>query len=210
MLSDLTFTNNFAVNTPGGTIDNNLTVLTLSGDITNGSATPGLLTLTGGSGFGGTTVLAGNNSYSGGTAVLATTVQVTNANSLGTGAVTLDWGTIQTNGTDVTLSNNIVLANTISSGGFAGGFLDANGATLTIAGNITGAGALETADSSFTNSAVVLLGTNTYGGGTTICACSTLQLGDATHAGQHHRRRHQRRHLRYRQCRHVRHYIGHE
>ncbi|MDB5578905.1 MAG: Autotransporter-associated beta strand repeat-containing protein, partial [Bradyrhizobium sp.] len=138
-LSDLTFTNNFTVNTPGGTIDNNLTILTLSGDITNGSATPGLLTLTGGSGFGGTTVLSGNNSYSGGTAVLATTVQVTNANSLGTGAVTLDWGTIQTSGSDVTLSNNIVLADTINVGGITGGFLDANGARLTIAGNITGA-----------------------------------------------------------------------
>ena len=63
--------------------------------------------------------------------MIATTVQVTDDNSLGTGAVTLDWGTIQTNGTDVTLSNNIVLANTINSGGFAGGFLDAKGARLT-------------------------------------------------------------------------------
>ena len=179
--NDLTFTNNFTVNTPGGTIDNNLTILTLSGDITNGSATPGLLTFTGGSGFGGTTVLSGNNTYSGGSAVLATTVQVTSVNSLGTGAITLDWGTIQTNGTDVTLNNNITLANTISLGGFAGGFLDANGGRLTIAGNINGPGQLETLDSTATNSAVVLLGTNTYGGGTFICVCSTLQLGDATH-----------------------------
>ena len=180
--SDLTFTNNFAINAPGGTIDNNLTVLTLSGNITDSSASPGVLTFTGGSGFGGTTILSGNNGYSGGTAVLATTVQVSDGSSLGTGAVTLDWGTIQSNGTDVTLNNKIVLANTISLGGFTGGFLDANGARLTIAGNISGAGTLETQDSAPAgNSAVVLLGTNTYTGGTTICGCSTLQLGDATH-----------------------------
>ena len=97
-----------------------------------------MLTFTGGSGFGGTTILSGNNGYSGGTAVLATTVQVTDGSSLGTGAVTLDWGTIQSNGTDVTLSNNITLADTISFEGFTGGFLDANGARLTIAGNVTG------------------------------------------------------------------------
>ena len=145
-VSDLTFTNNFAINAPGGTIDNNLTVLTLSGNITDSSASPGVLTFTGGSGFGGTTILSGNNGYSGGTAVLATTVQVSDGSSLGTGAVTLDWGTIQSNGTDVTLNNKIVLANTISLGGFTGGFLDANGARLTIAGNISGAGTLETQD----------------------------------------------------------------
>ena len=212
-VSDLTFANSFTINTPGGTIDNNLTILTLSGNITNGSVTPGLLTLTGGSGFGGITVLAGNNSYSGGTAVLATTVQVTNANSLGTGAVTLDWGTIQTNGTDVTLNNNITLADTISFGGFAGGFLDSSGARLTIAGNITGAGALEVLEfwALAGNSAVVLLW-NQY----RQRQHHDLQLLDLAARRchphrQHPRRRHQRRRrLRYRQCRHVGNYNGQE
>jgi hypothetical protein len=36
---------------------------------------------------------------------------------------------------------------------------------------------------SFGGGAVVLTGTNTYTGGTTICICGTLQLGDLTHTG---------------------------
>ena len=210
-VADLTFTNSFTVNTPGGTIDNNLTVLTLSGNITDSSATPGVLTFTGGSGFGGTTILSGNNGYSGGTAVLATTVQVTDGSSLGTGAVTLDWGTIQSNGTDVTLSNNITLADTISFGGFTGGFLDANGARLTIAGNISGHRRPRNAGLGAGGEQRRRAARNQYlqrRHHDLRLFNSAARRCDAHR--QHPRRRHQRRRLSNRQCRYVGHYLDHE
>ena len=83
--NDLTFTNNFTVNTPGGTIDD-LTILTLSGRYHKRQRDPGPADVCGRDGF-HRTVLSGNNTYSGGSAILATTVQVTSVNSLRTGAI---------------------------------------------------------------------------------------------------------------------------
>ena len=60
----------------------------------------------------------------------------------------LDFGTVQTKGSNLTLTNNFILANTINLGGVTGGFLDANGATLRISGNISGPGGLEIVPSS--------------------------------------------------------------
>jgi autotransporter-associated beta strand protein len=173
-LSDLTFTNNFKVNTAGGTVDNNGTVLTLSGIIANGNGGTGVLQITDTSGGFGTTVLSGANTYSGGTLVAGTTVQVTNNNSVGSGTVTLDNGQFQADGlSDLTFTNNFKINNTP-----LGSAIDSNGTTLTIAGNISdgnGPGALTISD--FGGGRVILTGTNTYTGGTTICACATLQLG---------------------------------
>jgi autotransporter-associated beta strand protein len=182
-VANLTFDNAFKVNTSGGTIDNNGSALTLAGNITNGNGTTGALTFNSSVTFAGTTVLSGTNTYSGGTSVVATTVQVTNGSALGTGEVKLDAGTLQTNGTNVTIANAIKLDNTTDFFGFRGGFLDANGATLTISGNITGPGTLEVVDSTVANHAVVLTGTNTYSGNTIICNCSTLQLGTSVTSG---------------------------
>ena len=131
----------------------------------------------------GTVVLLSgiNNTYTGGTTVTNTTLQVTNNNSVGTGTVTLDNAVFQPDGLggNLTFNNNFKINNSA-----AGSALDANGVTLTIAGNISdgnGAGKLSVLDSSGGFGTVVLLGTNTYTGGTTICDCATLQLGDATH-----------------------------
>jgi autotransporter-associated beta strand protein len=127
-----------------------------------------------------TLVLSGTNTYSGGTHVGVGTLQVTNNNSVGTGTVTLGDGLFQAGGSgDLTFTNNFKIDNSIS-----GSAIDANGVQLTIAGNITdgsGAGKLTILDSSFGSGVVTLLGTNTYSGGTTICSCATLVLGDATH-----------------------------
>jgi autotransporter-associated beta strand protein len=86
----------------------------------------------------GTTILTANNTYTGGTIVSAGTLQVTNNNSIGTGAVTLDSGIFQagTNGLNFSNPFNVNIT---------GGAVDTNGNTLTLAGVIAdgnGPGAL--------------------------------------------------------------------
>ena len=168
------FTNNFAVNAGGGTIDNHGGFLTTSGVISDGTGA-GLLTLVGAGG----TKLSGVNTYSGGTLVNGTTLVVSNNSSVGTGTVTLKNNAIfETDGlSDLTFANNFKLTGS--------NVIDANGTTLTIAGNISGAGFVEYANgggpSFHAPGTVVLLGTNTYTGGTLICSCTTVQLGDSTH-----------------------------
>jgi autotransporter-associated beta strand protein len=174
-LGFLTFTDNFKVNTAGGSVDNNgLALLMLSGLVSDGNGT-GMLRLIDSSGsFLGVTVLSGPNTYSGGTTVIGTTVQVTNNSSVGTGTVTLENGLFQAGAAGLTFSNNFKINNTPF-----GSIVDANGYSLTVSGNITdgnGPGALTVQDS-FGGGRVILTGTNTYSGGTTVCSCGTLQLG---------------------------------
>lgn len=123
-----------------------------------------------------TLVLSGTNNYTGGTMVGGFgIVQVTNNNSAGSGTITLDNGAFRAGAAGLSFGNNFRI-NT------AGGTIDANGLNLTIAGNIgdgNGPGQLTVAN----GGSVVLTGTNTYTGGTFICACGFLQLGDATHSG---------------------------
>jgi autotransporter-associated beta strand protein len=127
----------------------------------------------------GTTVLGAANAYFGGTTITAGTLQITSNSSVSSGTVTLNGGLFQTDGTtDITILNSFKINNTL-----AGGAIDANGVALTLGGNISdgvGAGKLTVLDSAG-GGVLVLTGTNTYSGGTTICFCGTLQLGDATH-----------------------------
>jgi autotransporter-associated beta strand protein len=177
-ISSVAFANNFAVNAAGGTVDAAGAQVNLQGVIADGIGA-GVLRLTDSIG-GGSVQLSGVNTYSGGTLVSGTTVIVSNNSSVGTGTVTLDTGLFQADNVsgDLTFANNFKINNTSS-----GSAIDANGVTLTIAGNISdgnGSGKLTVLDS-FGGGKVVLLGTNTYTGGTTICDCGALQLGDATH-----------------------------
>jgi fibronectin-binding autotransporter adhesin len=187
--SNLTFSNNFKINTAGGAVDNNGTILRLSGIISNGNGATGVLQLTDFSGGFGTTVLSGANTYSGGTMVVGTTVQVTKgstgtSSSVGTGTVTLEDGQFRAGAASLTFSNNFAINNTL-----AGSAIDNNNRVLTLSGNITdgnGPGML-TFVNSFSgpgpnpNARTILTGASSYTGGTVICDCAAVQLGDATH-----------------------------
>jgi autotransporter-associated beta strand protein len=168
------FSNNFFVSAPGGTVDVNGGQVTLSGVIADGAGA-GVLRVIDSTG-GGNLELSGVNTYSGGTLVSGTTLIVNNNSSVGTGTVALDNnGLFQADGlSNLTFANNF----RINSGG---GGIDANGAVLTVAGSISGPGQLSIFDSSFGSGVVVLTGASNYSGGTFICSCATLQLGDATH-----------------------------
>jgi autotransporter-associated beta strand protein len=176
-LTLVNFSNPFAVNAPGGTVDLNGAFVTLSGVISDGAGA-GVLSVIDSSGSGATLELANANTYTGGTNANAVTLAVDNNSSVGTGTVTLNNAIFQANS-----PGNLTFANNFSLSG--SNIFDANGVTLTIAGNINGAGSLEVANSGgssgFAPGTVVMLGTNTYTGGTLICSCSTLQLGDPTH-----------------------------
>jgi autotransporter-associated beta strand protein len=173
------FSNNFAVNAPGGTVDVNGGQVTLSGVIADGAGA-GVLRVIDTAGT-GSLQLSGLNTYSGGTLVSGTTLNVTNNSSVGTGAVTLQDSVFQAGSAGLTIGNSFKINNTV-----AGSAIDSNGFSITIAGNITdgsgGASKLTIIDNSlFGGGTVILTGTNTYTGGTLICSCGSLQLGDATH-----------------------------
>ena len=115
----------------------------------------------------GTLVLSGMNTYTGGTAINGGTLQVAADDNLGaaTGGLSFDGGTLAT-----TASFTTNRATTLNANG--GTFDVAPTTTLTMTGAIGGAGALTKADIG----TLVLTGTNTYSGGTTITS-GTLQLG---------------------------------
>ena len=142
----------------GGTIDTGLGKdLTLTGDMDG----RGLLTKTGD----GTLFIEGNNASVGGLAINGGVVSVNSDSALGdpSAQLSLDGGTLNTTG-DINNSRDITL-------NADGGTFDTDaGTTLTNNGTISGAGSL-TKDGSGT---LVLTGTNTYDGGTTVNA-GTLQ-----------------------------------
>jgi len=148
------------------------TTQTISGTISNatGPAPAGIVDMEGA----GTLVLSGTNSYSGGTIISAGTVQVTNDNSVGTGTVTLDGGTFQAGAAGLSFSNNFAINPT-------NGTIDTQAKTLTLSGTVadgTGSGALTKIGTGM----LILTGTDTYSGGTTISA-GTLQLGNGGSTG---------------------------
>jgi outer membrane autotransporter protein len=121
----------------------------------------------------GTLVLSGVNTYTGGTAINGGTVQVAADNNLGaaTSGLSFDGGTLAT-----TASFTTNRATTLNANG--GTFDVAPTTTLTMTSAIDGAGALTKVDIG----TLVLTGTNTYSGGTTITS-GTLQLGDGGSVG---------------------------
>ncbi|MPZ33196.1 MAG: autotransporter outer membrane beta-barrel domain-containing protein [Rhodospirillales bacterium] len=117
-------------------------------------------------------VAAGGNTYSGGTIFTAGTVAVGADNALGapTGALTFNGGTLQfANSFDLAATRPITLT-------AAGGTIDTQGFSTTIAQGVTGTGALTKLGSGI----LTMNGNNPYGGGTNVTA-GTLIVGDAAH-----------------------------
>ena len=143
----------------------------------------------------GTWILSGNNTHTGGTTLSAGTLNVNNANALGTGNFTVTGGTIDnTSGAPLTVaSNNLQNWN----GNFAyNGTSDLNlgtgsvtmnaSRTVTVnAGNLAVGGAISGVGFALTkagNGTLSLSGANAYTGGTTLSA-GTLNINNANALG---------------------------
>jgi outer membrane autotransporter protein len=119
----------------------------------------------------GTLTLTGLNTYTGGTTISQGTLEIVGIQPLGTGAVTLNGGTLRMADCgcgSIVLSNDVVLSAT-------GGTLDTGGGELAIGGNIRGGGALTiTGSGGPMGGYVVFGGNNTYSGPTRITADGIL------------------------------------
>src|SRR5262249_54520071 len=137
--ANLSFSNNFVINSTGGTIDNSNKRLTLTGIISDGTGTPAQLQIIGG--HKGVTILTNNNSnYSGGTLVSGTTLQLKANTAPAPGPTTLDDALFQPAAANLKIANNFQINNTPD-----GSAIDSNGRVLTLSGNISdgnGPGAL--------------------------------------------------------------------
>ncbi|WP_417541959.1 autotransporter-associated beta strand repeat-containing protein [Methylophaga thalassica] len=106
----------------------------------------------------GTLTLSGTNTFSGGTTINDGTIRIGAADNLGSGALTLDGGTLQTTASFTSSSGTTLGA---SGGSFS---IDA-GTTLTQSGNISGSGSLTKTG----EGTLVLSGSNnTFTGGTVV------------------------------------------
>jgi len=175
----------FAIGPSTGTGTATIEVVTgrswgISGVIANNGTSTSSLTKTGD----GTLTLSGNNTYTGGTSVLAGTLSVDSGTSMGAapasptpGYLTINGGTLASTNT-FTLSSNRGISIGPSSGSGSGTIAPASTTTLAyggiIANNGSGTGSLTVGDTG----TLVLTGTNTYTGGTTVNGGGALQVGN--------------------------------
>ncbi|WP_338833536.1 autotransporter outer membrane beta-barrel domain-containing protein [Bradyrhizobium septentrionale] len=142
----------------GGAVQADTGSLALSGVISDLGGATGAVTKTGN----GTLVLSGNNTYSGGTIINAGMLQLSGAGTLGatSGTTTVNGGgTLDLGGTTQTQA-----ALALAGGTLQNGLL--NGAISSTGGTIDGLGGAASLDA--TAGTTLVLGTNTFTGGTTV------------------------------------------
>jgi outer membrane autotransporter protein len=124
----------------------------------------------------GTTVLTGTNSYTGGTTINAGTIIIGNNSALGTGTLAMAAGTTLSwlSGNNYTIGNNITLSGDPN-------FASPAGTTQTLTGVISDGSSPGVLDL-LGPGTLVLTGTNSYTGGTTVDAGSLYVNGDQTAA----------------------------
>jgi autotransporter-associated beta strand protein len=147
--------------------------VTLSGAISDGS---GVLAIV--FNQAGTTVLGGANSYSGGTTLSSGTVQLSGAGTLGatTGALTVNGGTLDLNGTSQTVGALSGSGGTILNNGNSTSTL-----TASASGNSTFAGTLANGSGTLAvtqagNGTLTFTGPNSYTGTTSVINSGTIQV----------------------------------
>jgi autotransporter-associated beta strand protein len=122
----------------------------------------------------GQTILAASNSYSGGTTLSLGTLTISNANALGSGNLTVDGGTLDLGGNNLTAANLGGTGGTISLGANTLTASMTSGAQYS--GAITGSGGLVKTGASF----LTLNGSNSYTGGTTVSEGTIFVTGAGT------------------------------
>jgi autotransporter-associated beta strand protein/T5SS/PEP-CTERM-associated repeat protein len=152
-----------ALDTGGGTFDTNGNNPTLASVISG----PGALTKIGA----GTLTLTGTNTYSGGTTVTSGTVNFSSLANFGTGAVTLNGGSLQwASGNTLDVTGSAQFNRTLSAGG---GLFDTNGNNVTFASALSGPGSLTKNGAG----SLTLTAANTYAGNTVVNAGALVVTG---------------------------------
>ncbi|WP_245284737.1 autotransporter domain-containing protein [Bradyrhizobium sp. th.b2] len=142
----------------GGTVQADTGSLALSGVIADLGGATGAVTKTGN----GTLVLSGNNTYSGGTIINAGMLQLSGAGTLGAASATTTvngGGTLDLGGTTQTQAALKLAGGTLQNGSL-------NGAITSTGGTIDGLGGAASLNA--TAGTTLVLGTNTFTGGTTV------------------------------------------
>ncbi len=167
-----TFTNQLILQTAGGALQLGTTTNTWGGVIT-GTTPLSLL------GTGTLSVTGNNSSFSGGFNINVATLESATSQNLGSGPLTMNGGKLNLLGTGQFYSNTITL-------GASGGTIEATGLINTLAGTISGPGALTIPGPN----TLVITGTNSYLGGTNlnggitqICGTGPLGAGNITFGG---------------------------
>ncbi|PPC75908.1 hypothetical protein C4K68_18110, partial [Pokkaliibacter plantistimulans] len=163
------------------TIDNSINLGINSGYISNANALTLSGAITGDGDLGlygaGTLTLSGNNSYAGSTIINDGTLSVAQDGNLGTGALTLNGGTLVLTGGD-TIDNDIEID-------IDGAVVDVLNTDATLSGTISGNGTLTKTNSSTTRSLTLSGDNSSFAGGITVTkgnlvAANAAALGSGT------------------------------
>ena len=191
---NLTLANAVTIDAAGGTIDANGGTQTLSGNIANGNAATGGLTITEPAGVAGTVILSGASTYTGPTTVASTvTLQAGSTTALSASSTFDVEGTLNLNNFSNTVGSlagagNVTLGTaTLTDVGFQpllGGVMNFTGTISGTGGFILNQGAF-VANAANTDGAALaeLSGANTYSGGTTIVGGNDLVVGNSSALG---------------------------